>query len=221
MNPEIEAETVEALIILTGLTADKARKSHVLAYYRDNSHYKVFLPELCQYFGIRGAARLLRGFFRRHQMHCFKRCHFICYISGGFILRSALAAYPLPNVGRIVYVRSPFQERVPALAIHKYGRLPAMLVHGRMLFDLAADWINELPEIQAETGLVIEQGISALGLELGLKQADFEFYRNSPSFSNPATREILAYPLSHDQVYSDDGLLKNIAAFIESGRFRV
>ena len=136
-------------------------------------------------------------------------------------MRCALTDYRLPNLGRIVYLRSPFQEQLPALAIRKYGRLGAMLIHGKMLSDLASDWVKDLPQIRAESGLVIERGLSALGREFGLNPADFETYQKTVPISTSNMLDVLSTPLSHDDVYSDDELLKQMAFFIESGRFTV
>ncbi|MGZ5532874.1 MAG: hypothetical protein ACXWEU_13545, partial [Methylomonas sp.] len=113
MEPRATAAADEALVILAGITASRGDKFHLRDYYRRNTRFKVFLPNLCQYFGIRFAARLLCAFLKQNRLKDFKRCHFICYISGGFVLRCASTAYLLPNLGRIVYLRSPLQERVP------------------------------------------------------------------------------------------------------------
>ena len=217
----LEEHDHEALIVLTGITADREKKSHVLNYFQANAPFTVFLPDLRQYFGIHSAAKQLRSFLKRHKIEEFKRCHFLCYISGGYILRCALGDEPLANLGRVIYVRSPLQERVPALSIAKYGRLLAMLMHGKILFDLAADWKEELPGVDADDGFVIEQGLSVLAGRLGLDQKEFETYRHSDRFLIPENRPILPIPLSHDEVYSNDILLGEVAAFIESGRFPV
>ncbi|MGZ8151984.1 MAG: hypothetical protein ACXW0Q_03620 [Methylovulum sp.] len=208
-----------ALVVLTGITADHVKKSQVLKYFQENSQFSVFVPTLCQYFGIGYAARQLVYFLKRHNLAFFSKCHFICYISGGFILRCAIAAQPLENIGRVVYIRSPFQEQAPNLAIQKYGRLLAMLRYGKMLFDLASPLKNNLPLVCAEDGLVIEHGISELALQLGLKNTDFDIYRNRADFVAPAAHEEWITELSHYEVYNNDELLETIARFIQSGSF--
>ncbi|ANE55011.1 hypothetical protein [Methylomonas sp. DH-1] len=186
----------QALVVLPGITADRAARRHLLDYYRSRSPYRVFLPDLCQYFGIGFAARQLNLYFDSHQLSRYQRCHFICYISGGFILRRALAQRALPNLGRAVYVRSPAQERVPELSLRRYGPLP-LFKFGKVLLDLAGDRKDRWPE----------------------PAADFERRRSDPRFALAAGRPTLTTPLSHDQVYSDDTLLGHMLQFIESGRF--
>ncbi|MCQ8117993.1 hypothetical protein [Methylomonas rosea] len=219
MDTRLKPENNQALVILLGITADAACKSHVLDYYRRHSHFRVFLPNHCQYFGIDFAAGQLCHFLDKHDLREFERCHFICYISGGFILRRALADSPLPNLGRVVYVRSPLQERVPRLSLRRYGPLP-LLKFGKILLDLAGDRKDRLPELRTDCGYVLESGVSAQAAELGLTADDFARCREDSRFAIPSDMPILTTPLSHDQVYSDDTLLAQMLAFIESGSFQ-
>lgn len=218
MDLRLNPESAPALVILTGITADKAAKDHVRDHYRRHSHFRVFLPNLCQYFGINFAARQLCHFIDKHDLSQFERCHFICYISGGFILHRALANNPLPNLGRVVYLRSPLQERVPELSLRRYGPLP-LLKFGKILLDLADDRKDRLPEVATDFGYVIEQGLSAQAKALGLTPDDFARCCHDSHFAIASDRPILTTPLSHDQVYSDDTLLAQMLAFIESGSF--
>ncbi len=218
MAGKIALATQQVLVILPGITADRAARRHLLDYFRSRSPYRVFLPDLCQYFGIGFAARQLLHYLDSRELGSYQRCHFICYISGGFILRQALAQRPLLNLGRVVCVRSPLQERVPERSLRRYGPLPA-LKFGKVLFDLAGDRLNRLPELNADVGYVIEHGLSAQAEQLGLRAADFECCRNDRRFTVVPGRPTLETPLSHDRVYSDDGLLAQMLAFIVSGSF--
>ncbi|MGZ5001159.1 MAG: hypothetical protein ACXV7F_12745 [Methylomonas sp.] len=94
-----------------------------------------------------------------------------------------------------------------------------LLRHGKILFDLTGDWKDRLPEIDTETGYVIEQGVSRQARQLGLKAADYGRYRHDKRFSIPEGRPILNTPLSHDEVYSNPELLALMAHFIASGQF--
>lgn len=210
----------EALIILTGITANSAKKECVRSYFREYCGYEVFLPGLWQFFGITFAAWQLCRFLKAKNIERFPRCHFICYISGGFILRQAFSIEPLSNLGRIVYVRSPFQEQVPALTIKKLGFIAAALSHGKMLFDLAGSDKNQLPLIDAEDGVILETGVSQFAAWLGIQRSDFDHYLHSEDFYLPPTQEMTTTALSHDDVYTSDELLAVMAGFLKSGRFQ-
>ncbi|MBS3955174.1 MAG: hypothetical protein KGZ88_19655 [Methylomicrobium sp.] len=220
-DPLANNDKRQALVLLTGITANSAKKSHLLSYFQQNSRFSVFLPGLCQYFGVKFAANQLVRFLDHHKLADFSKCHFICYISGGLILRSALASQPLANTGRIVYIRSPFQELLPGLAIQKYGRLPTLIRYGKMLLDLTSQLKMEPAIAAAETGVVIERGLSASALQMGLKKSDFERYRHRSDFVMPPALETLTTPLSHDEVYTNDELLETLNRFIQSGHFKV
>jgi len=209
----------EALVILTGITADASKKAHVRDYFRDNTEYEVFLPRLCQFCGIDGSARQLAWFLEWHKIGRYARCHFICYISGGFILRQALNVKPIANLGRVVYLRSPFQEAVPELVIEQLGSIAAAFSNGKMLFDLAARDKDQLPVIHAEEGVILEKGVSAMAAQLGIRADQFDAYRHREAFCLPPAKEIFCTELSHDDVYTSDALLARIAAFLESGSF--
>ncbi|WP_374087590.1 hypothetical protein [Methylomicrobium lacus] len=209
----------EALMILTGITADASKKAHVLDYFRGNTEYEVFLPRLCQFCGIDWSARQLAWFLERHQIGRYSRCHFVCYISGGFILRQALSVKPIANVGRVVYLRSPFQEAVPERVIEQLGSIAAAFSNGKMLFDLASRDKDRLPVIGAEEGVILEKGVSAMAAQLGIRADQFEVYRHREAFCLPPAKAVFCTELSHDDVYTSDALLARIAAFLESGSF--
>jgi len=209
----------EALVILTGITADASKKAHVRDYFRDNTEYEVFLPRLCQFCGIDGAARQLAWFLARHKIGRFPRCHFICYISGGFILRQALSVKPIANLGRVVYLRSPFQEAVPERVIEQLGSIAAAFSNGKMLFDLASRDKDRLPVIHAEDGVILEKGVSNMAAQLGIRAEQFDAYRHREAFCLPPSKAVFCTELSHDQVYTTDALLARIAVFLESGSF--
>lgn len=209
----------DALIVLVGITANRADRSRLLRYFRTHTPYSVFVPTLCQYFGIRFAARRLCRFLKKPELSAFSRYHVVCYISGGFILRAAANRCRLPVLGRIVYIRSPIQECVPKRVIERYGTLIAACLHGKMLFDLAADWKDDLPRIEADDGYVIEQGVSSLAARLGLQARPFSPNPTSETLPIPSTSPVLLTPLSHDAIYSNDRLLAQIAGFLKTGRF--
>ena len=209
----------EALIILPGITATPEKQAFVKKFFCEHTDYDVYLPRLWQNLGIRGAARQLQRFMDRHAG--YERVHFLTYISGGFILRYMLWRRPLPNIGRLVHVRGPIQERVPGLVILKHGRLAAFMIKGLMMFDLSAPWRNEIPFATTShpQGLVIEKGVAKLAAELGLKADDFDRLRNGPEFKIPAADDTWLAAESHDEAYTSEALLGRMVSFFKTGKF--
>jgi hypothetical protein len=212
----------DALIILPGITATSPKRTFLKNYFGNRTSYDVFVPRLWQALGIRGSARQLQFFLRRRVKPLrYGAVHFLSYISGGFILRAMLSRWPLANIGRLVHVRSPLQEQVPGLVIAKHGRLAIALVGGRMLFDLASRWKDDLPcpSTKREQGLILEGGLSKAAANLGVKASDFDALRGSGDFVVPAAGETLLVPESHDDVYTSEALLAHVVRFFESGKF--
>jgi hypothetical protein len=212
----------EALVILPGITATREKEAFLKNYFDTHTDYKVFLPRLWQGLGIRGSARRLHHFMEIHVKSAdFASVHFLVYISGGFILRDMLSRWPLPNIGRLVHVRSPLQEQVPGLVISVHGRLAAFLTKGWMMFDLGSKWKDQLPFAQTvhPQGLILEKGVSKMAVKLGLKGSDFDEIRNSGRFIVPAANETLLVSESHDEVYTSVSLLGHMVGFFKTGKF--
>lgn len=209
----------EALIILPGITATPEKQAFIESYFRTHTDYDVYLPPIWQNLGIRGAARQLRRFMNGHGD--YERVHFLCYISGGFILRYWLWKFPFPRIGRLVNVRGPIQEQVPGLVIKKNGRIAAFMIKGLMMFDLSASWRNQIPFAMTShpQGLVIEKGVAKLAAELGLRAEDFDRLRNGPEFKIPLADDTLVAAESHDEVYTSEALLGRMVSFFKSGKF--
>jgi len=212
----------EALVVLPGITATPAKQAFLRAFLETHSGCDVFLPRLWQAVGIRGSAWQLHRFLRtRVEESRYAAVHFLSYISGGFILRAAMSRWPLANIGRLVHVRSPLQEQVPGRVISTYGRVAAFFLKGRMMFDLASPWKDELPfaKTRHSQGMILERGLSKMGAALGLKASDFEALRQNGGFIVPPVDETLIVPESHDEVYTSESLLGCVVHFIQSGKF--
>ena len=212
----------DALVILPGITATREKEAFLKEYFDTHTDYEVFLPRLWQGLGIRGSARRLHRFMEaRVKPAGYASVHFLSYISGGFILRAMLSRWPLPNIGRLVHVRSPLQEQVPGLVISMHGRVAAFLVKGWMMFDLASAWKDRLPFAQTAhpQGLILERGVSKMAVKLGLKDSDFDGIRNSGKFVVPAANETLVVPESHDEAYTSETMLGRMVSFFKAGKF--
>lgn len=212
----------DALVILPGITADRRKRSELERYFREHTSFAVHLPRLWQYLGLSWCGWQLRRYLGRRVARAgYGRVHFLCYISGGFILRRALAWQPLDNQGRVVLVRSPLQEQVPVRLVARYGRLLTTLRLGRMVVDLASPAKNRLPPLGTGQGLglVLEQGVSRLAAALGLRAEDYAALEAAGDFALPGGSAVLLAGESHDDVYTSVTLLDRIAHFLESGSF--
>ena len=135
-----------ALVVLLGITANDDKIAGLRDFLGRNFDADVFVPELPFRRGLdRCAAWLARylkdeGVFEAHDT-----THFLAYIAGGFVLRLAAGDLPDQSVGRVVWVRGPIQERVPAAVVRRYTWPFIRLTQGRTVTDLAGRRLAGIP----------------------------------------------------------------------------
>ena len=212
----------QALVILVGITADEMKRKYVYNFFSKNSPYDVYVPTLPQRLGVRFCAwRLHRYLMRNVKPRSYSRVHFFNYISGGVIYRSATDRWPLPNIGRVVYGRGPVQEAIPRELVNHYGRIKLWISQGKMITDLATDWLARLPYPTSldEQGLTIETGVSALARSLAINPEDLPPEAWEPGKLLPGASSYINVAESHDQVYTSPRYLSTVLHFFNEGVF--
>lgn len=213
---------IGCLIVLVGFTADASKQAQVKTFLSANSSYQVIVPDLPQTRGIRCCADWLDRYllservFERHEI-----CHFLNYISGGYIFRSASSRLDASKIGRVIYVRGPIQEAVPRALVRKYTWPILRFTQGRMITDLASNRLKDIPQsnLGTERGLVIETSPSAIARDLGLNAHSVPEGAWDVAKLLPGATDVLRVPESHDDVYSSPTMLGNCLAFFDTGRF--
>jgi len=212
----------QSLLVLVGITATARDRRRLARFFAAQGGYRMFVPRLPLRRGLRPSARWLARYLeRRVRPQERGPIHVLAYIAGGAVLRCLALGAPLPDLARVLYVRGPVQELVPAAMVRRYGRLLARLLAGRSMIDLADGWPAALPFPRASggQGLIIEQGVSSRARSLGLgpesvAAGDWDAERLLPGAS-----AVLRVPESHDQVYASPGLLDSAIEFFRHGRF--
>ena len=212
----------EALLLLPGMTANRRKRAYLVDFFRTHTPYAVYLPALPERRGLDACANALRSFLRRTvDAAGHDRVHVLAYIAGGATLRTASAGQTFPYRGRVVWVRSPIQELVPARLVARWGRMLVWLAAGRLALDLAATDSSRLPELHClgEQAVVLERGVSRLARRLGLAAGDFEALRAAGDFLPPGGAAMWLAEESHDEVYTSAPLLQRIAGVLADGSF--
>jgi len=217
-----ERSTKQALVILVGITADKMKRGNVYRAFSQRTLYDVFLPELPQRLGVRWSAWWLHRYLEKTvRIQQYSRVHFFNYISGGVVFRYVATRWPIPNAGRVVYDRGPIQEEVPRALVKRYGRLVLCISRGKMLTDLAGDWLERLPFPRSleEQGLVVETGISSVAQSLGISSEGVPAETWNPERLLPGASDVIKVTESHDEVYTSPRYLSTVRSFLQHGRF--
>ncbi len=212
----------QLLLILVGITATKRSRSTINRFFDLHSSYRTLVPRLPLRRGVRASARWLDRYLAQTvRPQETGPLHVLAYIAGGAVLRYLTAEGRAPELRRVLYVRGPVQELVPAAMVRKYGRLIARLLGGRTMIDLADGWPEALPFPVAlgEQGLIVEDGVSSLAHALGLDARSPSAASWDPARLLPGASAVLRVPESHDEVYSSPALLHAAIHFFDEGRF--
>jgi hypothetical protein len=213
---------LDAVVILVGVTADRRKRACVETYFRRTMPGTVLCPWLPQRLGFGICAMFLRRRLNQlMQSGQFRAIHFVNYISGGYLFRRvAVRCTGLP-VGRVVYVRSPVQEKVPAVLAARLTPPGLLLLGGATMLSLARPApLQALPWPSNQgQGLIVEDRISALARDLGLSRDSTSPRDWDHDVLLPHATDVLHVPVSHDEVYESTEVLSAIAHFLTHGSF--
>jgi len=212
----------QSLLILVGITATKRSRSTIKQFFELHSSYRTLVPRLPLRRGVRASACWLERYLAQTvRTQETGPIHVLAYIAGGAVLRHLTAEGRVPELRRVLYVRGPVQELVPAAMVRRYGRLIARLLGGRTMIDLADGWPEALPFPVAlgEQGLIVEEGVSSLAHALGLDARNPSAASWDPARLLPGASAVLRVSESHDEVYSSPALLHAALHFFDEGRF--
>ena len=135
-----------ALIILVGVTANRSKRARLNAFFSQAQEYDVFVPLLPQRLGLKCCVEWLRRYVSGTVVPSrYQRIDYLNYISGGLIFRHTIQTYANINTGRLVFIRGPVQENVPAALVTKLGKFLTRLIFGKMVFDLSEANLNSPP----------------------------------------------------------------------------
>jgi hypothetical protein len=213
----------EAVVVLVGITADRAKRKAVrrgLSRFRTSD---VFVPCLPYRLGLTVCAVWLRTYLKvRVLPRRYKTIHFVNYIGGRFVFQLAAPFLSDAGLGRIVYIRSPLQERVPKRLVERYTAFLVLLAKGWGVLELArmrmdGPWTSD--KTQQEQGVLVEQEPSYLARKLGLSRAAVPRAAWDHSAMLVGASDVVDVSVSHDEAYSDPVLLSRIHEFVETGSF--
>jgi hypothetical protein len=128
----------EALLILPGFGYGRAgaRALESLAPTIHREGIDLYVADYLTRGGLAGSRTKLERFIRDNQLDRYRRVHVFAFIAGAWTVNPLIEEGKLPNLGQVVYDRSPFQERAPAIAVDQL-RMLAWLRHGSTIFDLS------------------------------------------------------------------------------------
>ncbi|MGB1055575.1 MAG: hypothetical protein ACPGYM_01485 [Flavobacteriales bacterium] len=161
IQEDVPADQKTALLILNGFGGTRKGCKAQMAFWA-NCGMDVFIPDVLLRSSLTESSEALEAFVEARHLEAYREVKAICYIAGAYLLHTQLEAHPMANLTRIVYDRSPTQERAPQTAMERIPKL-GMLKLGKVLRDLSVATWPEVPESdRLKKGLAIENRATPL-----------------------------------------------------------
>ncbi len=218
-DPGRPPEEKEAVVFLVGLRNPTGGFEIMRSYFSAIAGYDFFVPDYISRSSVAGCRDLAEAFLRDHELRRYRRVHVLASILGGYCLNAILADAPWPNLASVVYLRSPLQERVPAI-VSRERPLFVRFFFGTVVRDLASKPYPEMPPGAFKRGLLIESKptpyVASHPKEVlagGAIDWSMDPYPGG-------WRDAAYLNAHHDEIYTDPGLLWTpFVSFITRGEF--
>jgi len=213
----------QALIVLPGLTADKAKRDSMLHFFAQNTPYAVYVPNIPKYRSLKRCAEWLGAYLDRIvRPERYHGIQVLAFISGGFVFRRMSCSRPIPQLEHAVYVRSPIQEMTLERFHERHGSILLWILRGQLALDILALDQEQLgfPPASSGQGLIVETGISKLARSMGISRERVPPAAWEPDTLLPGANDIIRVPESHDDVYTSISALGQALYFFTHRSFR-
>jgi hypothetical protein len=217
-NRAIERSAKEAILILPGF-GSKMHGTKAIANYFFDSEYDVFIPDYLARTSLDASVVKLEKFIVKHKLREYKTVHLFAYIAGAWTFNRWIVHHPLPNLGHIVYDRSPLQERAPYALVRDIPVL-IRLATGKIMRDFSETTYPAFEPREIPVGIMVENKASKL----------IRKHKESALLPGPVYWEVdslgqvyddfFHIRLDHDDVYKKfDAFGAEVFHFFAHGRF--
>jgi hypothetical protein len=219
-----DLDSSEVLLVVGGITGTRCMMRNVVRNLEKTVPYPVVNVTYKSREGLQTCERNLHDQLENLQLHKYRRVHFFCFIMGGYVLSRVLEDYPIPNLGKVVLDRSPFQEEVSIEAQETFSKPVVKLLLGQTAVDIGK---MNFRHINADTvGLLIETKPGILAHFLHNRRiahkTEGKILTFKPSVMVSDYNDATYIHLSHTAMYSKiDSYTELIRNFIDTGRFFV
>ena len=172
INYSLDKSEKIALVILNGFGDSKKNRKIQLDFF-SNKEMDVFIPDYKQRNSLDKSISSFTKFYYEFELEKYKEVNFLCYIIGGYVLNNFIESHGVNNIKKILYDRSPTQERAAKIGVDKLPLL-SRIKYGRLLFDISVINLQPLSNSDSLTiGIVIEN--QATKLMRFFKKASYKY----------------------------------------------
>jgi hypothetical protein len=211
----------DALLLLPGFgygrDDDKAFRS--LAAPAAAAGVDLYVSAFITRSGLDTSRAKLSRFMRDNRLDRYERLHVFAFIAGAWTFNPLVEGRELPNLVSVIYDRSPFQERAPAVAA---AELPFLtwLRYGSTVADVARTPYPPLGAPHVKIALMVEARPTPFIRRYeaaARKPGPFDF--RCESFRQRYD-DCLYLPMNHDDLYARfPEVWPEVIAFVRTGRF--
>lgn len=216
----------EAIIILGGELGSPKDLAHVTKYFRENSDYDIYNIQYRSKKGIEYCSDNLNKKINKLPLEQYKKVNFFCFILGGITLREYLKKEELGNLGNIVLIRGPIEEKLAQVAIDVYPDFLIKAVKGKTLFDLSKNVYKDFGKVSNDIGIIIETKPNKLADKLvrksmrGKRDIRYEMTHFHPDTLFVGHKDFTFLALDHNEMYQNPQMyLPAVINFIQNGTF--
>jgi hypothetical protein len=207
-----------AVLVLPGLRNSAKGFSAAKKWYRKQG-YDVFMPEYVSKKGFKGNVANVKAFVEKHRLDEYREVHAFVYLMGGWTLNKYLLENDMPNLTRVVYDRSPYQEQAPRIVLET---IPG-IIHS--MFGVAVDEIRDtpyptIPKGDRQIGIIVESRATPFIRWKRKKLEPVEEKDWLPEAFNQEHDDLIYVFLHHNELYySFDEIGDDLNSFFKTGRF--
>jgi len=211
----------DALLVLPGFGYSRAGEDVLrsVASTAAADGVDVYVPTYLTRHGLASGRAKLDEFVRVNRLDRYERLHVFAFLAGAWTVNPLLERQAPPNLASVVYDRSPFQERAPAIAVDKL-RVFAWLRYGSTIFDVARTAYPSMTSPQVKVGLMVEAVPTPfIAAHAKAAQAYGPFAFGCGDL-HQRYDDCGYVPLNHDELYVRFGeIWPEVRAFIHDGQF--
>jgi hypothetical protein len=169
--------------------------------------------------GLAGSREKLERYVRENHLDRYRQLHVFAFLAGAWTANPLLDRQVPANLASVIYDRSPFQERAPAIAVDKL-RLFAWLRYGSTIFDVARTPYPPLDAPHVRVALLVESTPTSFirnHAEAAQARGPFTFACDALGQRHDDCGYV---PFSHDELYVRfPDLWPELRSFIRTSRF--
>jgi hypothetical protein len=169
--------------------------------------------------GLASGRAKLDEYIQVNQLGRYERLHVFAFLAGAWTVNPLFEREAPPNLATVVYDRSPFQERAPAIAVDRL-RVFAWLRYGSTIFDVARTPYPPLTTTRAKVGVLVESSPTRFVKRHAKAAQAYGPFAFACADLHQLYDDCGYVPLDHEALYARfDEVWPDLRAFIHTSRF--